>query len=238
MLWIPRVFLLLHSLVLLMKQHSYAFSNGYLWSVKEQIDCIDFFLESKSVDIPYYNNLLKEKLDQATAQCKDVKDAKGKSTGAKHAFEESELIAKNALRQRLAKSDNTTDSPDKDQTPLSPEDIENILIFRAFLRCELTASQYTSPAIEFPSNINFKNYFDFSMFPTLVYHLEYPRTEKIRWDYVAEKTIATFGVFFLMIIVAENHLYPIAIETLELRGATLSEKLYKYPIILGELIPP
>ena len=34
--WIGSVFLLLHSLVLLMKQHSYGFYNGYLWGIKRE----------------------------------------------------------------------------------------------------------------------------------------------------------------------------------------------------------
>lgn len=237
MLWIPRVYLLLHSLVLLMKQHSFAFSNGYLWSVKEQVENIDSFLESRSVDVAYHNKLIEEKLAKVDASCEPIVNG-GVSTGVKKDFEESKLNAKKILKQRQSRDISKTDSKEKDQKPLSPEEIENILIFRAFLLSELTASQYTSPPVQFPENITLKNYFEFSMFPTLVYHLEYPRTDKIRWDYVAEKTIATFGVFFLMIIIAENHLYPIAIETLELRGATLSEKFMKYPIILAKLIPP
>ena len=44
-------------------------------------------------------------------------------------------------------------------------------------------------------NLNLKNFVEWTCFPTLVYELEYPREEKIKWWYVAEKTAATFGVF-------------------------------------------
>lgn len=35
--WLSKIFLFLHSLVLLMKMHSFAFYNGYLWGIKEEL---------------------------------------------------------------------------------------------------------------------------------------------------------------------------------------------------------
>ena len=34
--WIAKVFLVLHSLVFIMKMHSYAFYNGYLWLIYKE----------------------------------------------------------------------------------------------------------------------------------------------------------------------------------------------------------
>ncbi|CAI4058584.1 hypothetical protein SUVZ_03G1080 [Saccharomyces uvarum] len=36
--WVTRIFLFLHSVVLLMKTHSFAFYNGYLWDIKNELE--------------------------------------------------------------------------------------------------------------------------------------------------------------------------------------------------------
>ncbi|CAI4057362.1 hypothetical protein N7582_000840 [Saccharomyces uvarum] len=36
--WVTRIFLFLHSVVLLMKAHSFAFYNGYLWDIKNELE--------------------------------------------------------------------------------------------------------------------------------------------------------------------------------------------------------
>ncbi|ODQ65259.1 MBOAT-domain-containing protein [Nadsonia fulvescens var. elongata DSM 6958] len=36
--WIGRTFLVLHSIVFLMKMHSYSFYNGYLWTIRKELD--------------------------------------------------------------------------------------------------------------------------------------------------------------------------------------------------------
>ncbi|CUM57913.1 unnamed protein product, partial [Debaryomyces tyrocola] len=43
--WIGKVFLILHNLVLIMKMHSYAFYNGYLWKILEELEFSEDYLE-------------------------------------------------------------------------------------------------------------------------------------------------------------------------------------------------
>ncbi|CAG8583509.1 27829_t:CDS:2 [Racocetra persica] len=62
--------------------------------------------------------------------------------------------------------------------------------------------------INYPNNITFMNFVDFLLVPTLVYELEYPRTEKIRPWYVLEKIVATFGTFFLLYLNTETYIIP------------------------------
>lgn len=169
--WIGSVFLLLHSIVLLMKQHSFAFYNGYFWGIS-----------------------------------KELKKSKG------------EL-------KRLA------DSSEKNF------DQESKLLASIKFCTEEMESQSTN-GLRFPENITFSNYFEYSMFPTLVYQLEYPRTDKIRWRYVAEKATGVFGVILLLIVVSETYMYPISIEAMSLRNCSLQTKLKKYPLILLDIIPP
>jgi sterol O-acyltransferase len=179
--WIGCVFLLLHSLVLLMKQHSYSFYNGYFWGVKK------------------------------------------------------ELIKARKLLEQYTES--YTDSTAKTEVERE-ERTETISFLTAEIEFCAEELRIQSETVDFPNNITFSNYFAYSMFPTVVYQIDYPRTERIRWDFVFWKTCATFGVFFLMIIVAENHLYPIAMRALALRDSTFQEKLMSYPFILIDLVPP
>lgn len=168
--WIGQVFLLLHSLVLIMKQHSFAYYNGYLWSITKELD---------------------EKQD---------------------------------LLKRLKKRGYEDES-----------NLEKINADIAFCKEELRAQSSSTP---FPKNVTASNYFQYSMFPTLVYQIDYPRTDRIRWKYVLEKIAAVFGVFFLMIVVAENYLYPSAIKALALRDVPFSQKCALYPYIFLDLVIP
>ncbi|KAG7093673.1 hypothetical protein E1B28_007332 [Marasmius oreades] len=74
------------------------------------------------------------------------------------------------------------------------------------LQGELTS---TGPLpVIWPNNITFKNFAVYMLIPTLVYELEYPRTDKIRPLYVFEKTVATFGTFLLLYSVTEHFILP------------------------------
>jgi len=63
--------------------------------------------------------------------------------------------------------------------------------------------------IRWPANITLKNFAVYQLIPTLVYELEYPRTDKIRPLYVFEKTVATFGTFALLYTVTESFIIPL-----------------------------
>lgn len=103
-----------------------------------------------------------------------------------------------------------------------------------FCEFELQSQSTTEP---FPTNINLKNFFEYSMFPTLVYQIDFPRTPKIRWCYVGEKLAAIFGVILLMIVIAQNNMYPLAIRALELRSLPLIERVQHYPLLLLNIMP-
>jgi len=72
-------------------------------------------------------------------------------------------------------------------------------------------SELTGPGpcyVQWPNNINLKNFAIYQLIPTLVYELEYPRTDRIRPIYVFEKTAATFGTFALLYTVTETFILP------------------------------
>lgn len=69
----------------------------------------------------------------------------------------------------------------------------------------------------FPDNVSVENFFMFTMFPTLVYQFDYPRTKHIRWRYVAEKICAILGCMFILLAVAQLYMLPPISRALEMR---------------------
>ncbi|KAI9254079.1 MBOAT, membrane-bound O-acyltransferase family-domain-containing protein [Sporodiniella umbellata] len=60
----------------------------------------------------------------------------------------------------------------------------------------------------FPNNVTLLNYLDYLLVPSLVYWMEYPRTDKIRVWYVFEKTVATIGSFLILYVTTERLILP------------------------------
>lgn len=172
--WLSKIFLFLHSLVLLMKMHSFAFYNGYLWGIKEELQ----FSES------------------ALAKYKDsINDPK--VIGA----------------------------------------LEKSCEFCSF---ELSSQSLSDQTQKFPNNISAKSFFWFTMFPTLIYQIEYPRTKEIRWSYVLEKICAIFGTIFLMMIDAQILMYPVAMRALAVRNSEwtgILDRLLKWVGLLVDIVP-
>ncbi|CCH61933.1 hypothetical protein TBLA_0F04000 [Henningerozyma blattae CBS 6284] len=179
--WIAKIFLFLHSLVLLMKMHSYAFYNGYMWEILHELN--------------FSTAVLNRLKDQSIPSSKEKTDE-----GVIKAFEKSQQ----------------------------------------FCSFELQAQSVSNTNIKFPLNINLHNFFMYSMFPTVVYQIEYPRTSKIRVGYVIEKIFAIFGTIFVMIEVAQIFMYPIVIRALALRDTEwtgLYNRLTECSSLFVDIIP-
>ncbi|KAI9319680.1 MBOAT, membrane-bound O-acyltransferase family-domain-containing protein [Dichotomocladium elegans] len=84
-----------------------------------------------------------------------------------------------------------------------PKQLEALEVEVTFLEEELTHG-----SMRYPDNVTIHNYLDYLLVPSLVYALEYPRTEKIRPWYVVEKTLATLGSFLLLYITTERYILP------------------------------
>lgn len=159
--WIAKIFLFLHQFVLLMKMHSYAFSNGHYWQLLER-----------------------------------RRSQNSKQSGAQ-----------NVSHSCLSRGDTRDTETDNELLKL------------------------------FPQNINLSNFFWYSMFPTIVYQIKYKRTSRIRWFYVVEKLFAIFGVISLMIVLAQNFMYPFVLEALSLKKLPVMDRLYRFPLMLLDIIP-
>ena len=61
---------------------------------------------------------------------------------------------------------------------------------------------------QFPNNVSLYNFWDYLLIPTLVYELEYPRTDTIRLSYIVEKIVACLGIVVTLYFMVEHYIYP------------------------------
>ncbi|KAJ2901925.1 Sterol O-acyltransferase 2 (Sterol-ester synthase 2), partial [Coemansia aciculifera] len=94
-------------------------------------------------------------------------------------------------------------------------------------RVEKLEAELCPYGTRFPGNVTLGNYAMFQLSPALVYEMEYPRTARIRWGYVAEKLVGTAGIFVVFYIVVAHLVIPhlermpetgVGIATLHLMG--------------------
>ncbi|TGO50054.1 hypothetical protein BCON_0193g00150 [Botryotinia convoluta] len=155
--WTAQVFLLLHTMVLLMKMHSYAFYNGHLSETERRLQELD---------------------SPATA-------------------------SKAPAYQYPSPGHKRTASEIKALTQTKADEVASL---REDLALELTS---TMGSVTYPRNLTWYNYVDYIFCPTLCYELEYPRTAGIVWSELGYKTLATFGVIFLLTITSEEFIHPV-----------------------------
>lgn len=100
-------------------------------------------------------------------------------------------------------------------------------------KCSATSNYY-------PSNLTIKNFAEWTIFPTLVYELEYPRQDNISWWYILEKSVAFFGGIFVMLVVSQAYMYPpiAAAVRMKERGVPFSERMVEFPWIALDLLLP
>jgi sterol O-acyltransferase len=127
-----------------------------------------------------------------------------------------------------------------------PLDLDQIQIFERIIKWEIDAltedlkGKCTKGDNIYPNNLTIANHYEYIVLPTLVYELEYPRSEEINWYYVAEKTAAVFGVLAVMNLISQAFIYPVVVRTIEMKdaGMLLQERLQEFPWILSDLIFP
>ncbi|KAE9386037.1 hypothetical protein BT96DRAFT_960654 [Gymnopus androsaceus JB14] len=263
--WVQSGFFTLHTLVMIMKMHSYMTVNGYLQSVSEQSQAILKQLRAATETEGGWDHAIsvasqhRVELDGAgsnessfTTESSPARTPGGSSPigtytppiidGAQTSYVDPETAK--ALRKRLASMSNTetkstvqvlddaaagtgidavavagagadkkTDESMPSVTTPHPlvdhpsETISNLAKEYTEIQSELVS---TGPIyITWPNNITFSNFALYMLIPTLVYDLEYPRTNRIRPLYVFEKTVATFGTFALLYTVTESFILPL-----------------------------
>jgi sterol O-acyltransferase len=228
--WTHSVFITLHTITMLMKQHSYAFYNGYLSDVYKK------------------RAVLEQKL-------KHLDDSDLRSPASPRAYATSYMDAAgfSELSHRRKSNSSALEDDDKDissiasaieaDAPLSFDQARSLRklitweidVLNEELKgtCKVTANHY-------PRNLNRWDFYGYIPLPTVVYELEYPRQESINWFYVAEKTTATFGVIGVMIVVSTAYIYPVCQSIVQMKedGVPLKERLKEFPWAFSDLLFP
>ncbi|KAK0263835.1 Sterol O-acyltransferase 2 (Sterol-ester synthase 2) [Friedmanniomyces endolithicus] len=243
--WTHTIFAVLHGLVFLMKQHSYAFYNGYLSSVYrrktlleaklEQLQAIDPMQSpptspraSQQIDLASGIDLA-ELSKRATNSTYKRRPSMGPRTSTILAAEKSDVASVAAAIQ-------FGNAIDTDQM----ETFERII--RAEIDDLTKELQGKSPAGRnaYPKSLRLFNFAEFICLPTLVYELEYPRQDRINWWYVAEKLTATFGVLCIMQVISQAYIYPPVAKTVAMKeaGMPIEERWREFPFIVSDMLFP
>ncbi|KAK3080049.1 hypothetical protein LTS18_003254 [Coniosporium uncinatum] len=236
--WTHTIFVVLHGLVFVMKQHSYAFYNGYLSQVYRRRD------------------LLRQKLEQ-------LEEMEPNSTGSRPNSPSSGMSASafklpdgEGIRRRPSMGIRANTKITKEQTQIASIanaiesgqslDQEQMRAFADVIRREVESldaelqGKCTRSANSYPSNLTLANWADWTCLPTLVYELEYPRQERINWWYVLEKTLATFGIIWVMMVVSQAYIYPPFAQAVAMKesGLPIEERWGEFPWILSDILFP
>jgi len=238
--WTHTIFMVLHALVYLMKQHSYAFYNGHLSTMYRR------------------RTMLKRKLAQLRAKGSSNVVVNGTSSAIMSPQSElMDSLTSPALRPRavdgaripseLTQGD-TSDikrvtKAIEDGKPFTRDQVD---AFERLIESQIKALdqelQGKCEAVKnsYPNNLTWRNFVDWTCLPTLVYELEYPRLDYINWWYVAEKTAATFGVLAVMMVVSQAFIYPSVAKTVRMKEASVSleQRWVELPWLISDILFP
>ncbi|KAG6003089.1 hypothetical protein E4U21_002392 [Claviceps maximensis] len=193
--WTSQVFLLLHTMVMLMKMHSFAFYNGHLSETEKRLRALDSPTDSSDRRPAYVYpaaNLRRGSISGIPTSMNSLSKKKGSSSppvggggrngssnGHGHGYDD---------RYKSA---------------------DEIQVLRQDLARELISPMGNTT---YPLNLTWTNYIDYLFCPTLCYELEYPRTAQVNWTSLNAKIIATFGCIFLLTVVSEEFILPVLID--------------------------
>ncbi|KAA8571648.1 hypothetical protein EYC84_001641 [Monilinia fructicola] len=232
--WTHTVFFVLHGIVMIMKQHSYAFYNGHL---SEEYTT-------------------RSKLQRKLKQLENVSPVQTPSatTPAVASLSTSYLDSRptsSDVRQRVSERRHSVVASNTDQVAAAidsgePLDLDQIQTFARILKWEIDflekelQGKCSASGNSYPNNLSVANHYEYIVLPTLVYELEYPRSDSIDWYNVAEKTIATAGLLIVMNLISQTYIYPIVVQTIDMKeaGMTLYERLSYFPGIISDLAFP
>lgn len=193
--WTAQVFFLLHTMVLLMKMHSWAFYNGHLSETEKRLHSLDDPSHPKADRDPaYFYPTSEDPNRDAVAHHKHDEKLEDEYEVGDNAEEKNKKNETDARAAQLAREEDE-------------EELENL---REDLAVELTSPMGN---VAYPRNLTWSNYADYLLCPTLCYELEYPRIERIDWQNLISKIIAVFGCISLLTVISEEFIYPILIES-------------------------
>jgi sterol O-acyltransferase len=218
---------------MLMKQHSYAFYNGHLSTVYKQRATITKKL--KQLDL----------VDPAMSPSQTRPPASSISTHHLSVAPSAEERRK-SISSQPEQAESDIEKISRAIASHEPLDDQQIALFERIMKWEIDAMsdelKGTALAADkaYPNNLSFVDHCKWIPLPTLVYEIEYPRSDSIDWSYVLEKCVAMVGILFVMVQVSQYSIYPMVMKTVEMKnnGVPLVERLQEFPGLLLDLIFP
>jgi len=201
--WVQSGYFTLRCLVLIMKMHSYMTVNGYLQVLDVKAAAVERKLRERTAEVGGWDQAIldartrREELDQAETTPSETpalfKSGSYFSPPAATALRNrlQNLEVPPPLRRNLSGNSVNSESPLPPTHALSPPPslpashplvdhpdgaIAALAQELSELEGELTSTGKNK--IRWPANLTWWNYFDYQLLPTLVYELEYPRTEQ------------------------------------------------------------
>lgn len=249
--WTHTIFIVLHALVFLMKQHSYTFYNGYLSQVNKRRKLLKAKLEELEQMAPI-SSPVRSGFDHS---------APPSSNGVPTSPNRNPDIPGGGLRHRRRGSLEKSSSTPATNLASDPEDIaaiahaissnepltdDQMTAFSAIISDEIDAlsaelrGKCTITKNYYPTNLTLSNFAEWTCLPTLVYELEYPRQVNTNWFYVAEKTAATFGTLLVMTILSQAYIYPPVAATVWMKeqGMPVAERWLEFPWVVSDMLFP
>ncbi|KAG8870642.1 hypothetical protein FRC20_011520 [Serendipita sp. 405] len=234
--WVQSGYFTLRCLVLLMKIHSYLAVNGYLQEMDEKATKVEQRLRKLTNKVGGWDQAVsdararREELEQqdttpsetpslikqhsnnyfgqppaATALRNRLQNLEVPSV-LKRDLSSNSIATESSFKRAAAPSLPAVGPPSHPLVDHPDKDISSLAHELSELEAELTSSHKNKT--RWPANLTWANYVDYQFLPTLVYEIEYPRTDRIRPLYVLEKTVATFGTFFLLYQYTEHYIMP------------------------------
>ncbi|KAI5462745.1 MBOAT, membrane-bound O-acyltransferase family-domain-containing protein [Mariannaea sp. PMI_226] len=231
--WTHTVFFVLHGIVMLMKQHSYAFYNGHLSTVyKRRTSLLSKLKQLDFVDPvtgPTQTAPLVSALSTQHLEIPPSAEQRRKSISQLPNPKESDV-------EKISRAITSGQALDDEQVDL----FERIIKWEVDALADELSGTTTDASRAYPNNLTFIDHYKWIPLPTLVYELEYPRSESISWSYVIEKLVAMIGVLFVMIQVSQYYIYPVVMKTVEMKeqGIPLAARFQQFPWLLSDLIFP
>ncbi|ROT35560.1 hypothetical protein SODALDRAFT_328923 [Sodiomyces alkalinus F11] len=200
--WTAQVFLLLHTMVLLMKMHSWAFYNGHLSETEKRLRVLDNPSATSAGDLdPAYFYPTSESLMHDGHQPQHHQHQLQRDRRA--SISKDKTADKSEQKGQQPSNGNGNDNSNGNEAD------EELSLLREDLARELTSPMGN---VAYPRNLTWSNCLDFLVCPTLCYELEYPRTEKIDWQNLISKIVAVFGCISLLTVISEEFILPILVD--------------------------
>ncbi|OJT11939.1 Sterol O-acyltransferase 2 [Trametes pubescens] len=235
--WVQSGFFTLHSFVMMMKMHSYLSTNGQLAYTHHKAEKVFAQLQEAADAEGGWDAALNKAegamLEQdATVPQGTPAELEDTPAGSTTSYVDARTAV--TLRQRLAARAaagataegapvQTTGTrilpPGATAIPTHPPTPSEVLVHHPSATIAELAQTHAElerelrgpveGRVRWPANITLRAFAWYQLTPTLVYELEYPRTDRIRPLYVFEKTVAFFGTFALLYTIVETFIIPL-----------------------------